>query len=148
MKYSDQTIIEVTKKARSFHEVVRLLGANPGSGGVYQHIKRRITVLGVDTSHFVGLSANAGVSPANRRSSTELLIHNHALPSREKASRLRRALVDLGRAMECAGCEMTEWRGRKIVLQVDHINGDWRDNRPENLQCLCPNCHSQKTLDV
>ena len=30
-------------------------------------------------------------------------------------------------------------------LQVDHINGDPTDNRPENLQTLCSNCHIFKT---
>ncbi len=35
------------------------------------------------------------------------------------------------------------WRGQPLVLQLDHINGLRTDNRLENLQLLCPNCHSQ-----
>lgn len=36
-----------------------------------------------------------------------------------------------------------EWRGKKIELELDHINGNNRDNRLLNLRFLCPNCHSQ-----
>ncbi|MDP8961200.1 MAG: HNH endonuclease [Actinomycetota bacterium] len=28
-------------------------------------------------------------------------------------------------------------------LQLDHVNGDRRDNRLENLRILCRNCHAQ-----
>lgn len=45
---------------------------------------------------------------------------------------------------ECAQCGNTgEWMGKPISLQLDHISGDNTDNRLENYQWLCPNCHSQ-----
>jgi 5-methylcytosine-specific restriction endonuclease McrA len=45
---------------------------------------------------------------------------------------------------QCAECGMFDkWNGKKIILQLDHINGVNNDNRVENLRFLCPNCHSQ-----
>jgi 5-methylcytosine-specific restriction endonuclease McrA len=44
---------------------------------------------------------------------------------------------------ECFECGLTHWRGRKLSLHIDHINGVNNDHRLENLRLLCPNCHSQ-----
>lgn len=43
----------------------------------------------------------------------------------------------------CSECGLTEWRGRPLSLALHHRNGNNKDNRLDNLQMLCPNCHSQ-----
>ena len=43
---------------------------------------------------------------------------------------------------KCENCENTEWLGASIPLELHHINGNNLDNRLENLQLLCPNCHA------
>jgi 5-methylcytosine-specific restriction endonuclease McrA len=59
-------------------------------------------------------------------------------------SHVKSRLVRLGLLLEaCAICSATEWLGRPLSLELHHINGDGKDNRLENLQLLCPNCHSQ-----
>jgi hypothetical protein len=57
---------------------------------------------------------------------------------------LKRRLISSGllRAA-CYECGISEWRGRKLALHLDHVNGVGDDHRLENLRLLCPNCHSQ-----
>jgi 5-methylcytosine-specific restriction endonuclease McrA len=43
----------------------------------------------------------------------------------------------------CQECGIEDWQGRRLTMQIDHINGIRNDHRLENLRMLCPNCHSQ-----
>lgn len=45
------------------------------------------------------------------------------------------------RGEKCEECGLSEWRNKKIPLNVHHVNGDAKNNRPENIQLLCLNCH-------
>jgi hypothetical protein len=47
------------------------------------------------------------------------------------------------RGHSCEGCGLSEWRGKPITLELEHRNADRKDNTKENLELLCPNCHSQ-----
>lgn len=42
----------------------------------------------------------------------------------------------------CNRCGNSTWLGEPLSLEVDHKNGDNADNGRENLEALCPNCHS------
>lgn len=68
----------------------------------------------------------------NRLKSGELQ-SNHAI---------KRALFLSGRKDECEICGVSEWRGIKLNLDLDHIDGDSFNNLESNLRLLCPNCHS------
>lgn len=57
---------------------------------------------------------------------------------------LKRRLVREGlKEDRCEGCGISEWQGKPLGLQLHHVNGDGSDNRLQNLQLLCGNCHSQ-----
>jgi len=56
---------------------------------------------------------------------------------------LKKRLVRQGLLIyECKECGLVEWRGKRLALILDHINGVKNDNRLFNLRLLCPNCNS------
>jgi DNA-binding CsgD family transcriptional regulator len=59
-------------------------------------------------------------------------------------TRVKLRLLSAGLKEErCEECGLTEWLGEPLSLALHHVNGDQADNRLENLQLLCANCHSQ-----
>lgn len=62
-----------------------------------------------------------------------------------KTSSVAKKLISQGyKDYCCEECGITNWRGLPIVLQLHHINCKENDHRLENLQLLCPNCHTQR----
>ncbi len=142
LKYTSELLREAVQSSVNLTQVLQRLGVRY-SGGMSNHIRERIKDSGIDTSHFTGMRSTVGKPPVCKRHWAEVLIFADA-SKRQKSYRLTRALLESGRKHECEKCGSgPEWRGRKLVLEVDHIDGDWRDSRPSNVRFLCPNCHSQ-----
>lgn len=63
--------------------------------------------------------------------------------SNVQTTKLRKKLLKEGlRQYACERCGNTEWQGVPIPLEVHHLDGDKRNNKINNLQLLCPNCHA------
>jgi 5-methylcytosine-specific restriction endonuclease McrA len=125
----------------SIAQALRRLGL-VAAGGNYQDLHRRIAELGLDTSHMLGQAWLRGrTNPhVRRRSLDEMLV----LGGRVYTNDLKKRLIREGiKEAKCECCGLTEWNGQPIPLELDHINGRRDDNRLENLQLLCPNCHAQ-----
>lgn len=45
---------------------------------------------------------------------------------------------------QCLWCGLKDtYNNKPLILQLDHIDGDRKNNSIDNLRWLCPNCHSQ-----
>lgn len=49
--------------------------------------------------------------------------------------------INNNKCQECGWSEKNPVTG-KIPLHVEHCDGNWKNNKLENLKLLCPNCHS------
>ncbi|MCX4666967.1 HNH endonuclease [Streptomyces sp. NBC_01381] len=142
-RWTRELLEPVVAASTSMCEVLRRLGLEV-VGGHHTHISRRVRAYGIDTSHFTPPERTESMrNNRRRRTPTELLVADPELTRREPGSRLQRAMLEVGVPECCALCGMKPvWLGCSLPLEVDHIDGDWHNNRVENLRLLCPNCHS------
>lgn len=141
-KYTDNQLIEAVKNSLSIAGVLKYLGLSP-FGSRYKIFNMDIERLGLDISHFTGQGHLKGKthSWSKKRPLNEILVQNSNYTS---IWLLKRRLIRAGLLRNgCYVCGIDKWCGKKLNLQLDHINGNNRDHRLENLRMICPNCHSQ-----
>ncbi|MET9563154.1 HNH endonuclease signature motif containing protein [Streptomyces tauricus] len=143
-RWTKEILEPVVASSKSVNEVVRRLGLD-SVGGHHTNITRRIKAYGLDTTHFEPVARTEKMRDnQRRRTAAEILVEDAlAHARRTPGSRLKRALRELGIDERCGSCGLEAvWLGEPLPLEVDHIDGNWRNNRVENLRLLCPNCHS------
>lgn len=129
-----QELEQIVKKSSSYADVCRALEVSPW-GSNYARVKKLIKNL--DISHFNKGAWNKGrkIKSASYQKAPiqQILIENSP---HTNSGKLRVRLIKEGlKESKCEVCGCTE------SLELHHINGNHQDNRLENLQILCANCH-------
>jgi hypothetical protein len=125
-KYKKEELELAVKSSTSFRQVLQYL--NKSGGGSQSIIKNAINHYEIDTSHFNGQAWNKGKS----------VIQN----PKTKSAWKNKLIIERGH--KCQTCNLTKWvSGNAVPLELEHVDGNNKNNVKDNLKLLCPNCHSQ-----
>lgn len=135
--YTIHEVKVAVKQSSSVAQALKKLGVSP-RGGNYQVLYRLIEKYKINCDHFTGQGHNKG----ERRPKRPLAFYTQfGFPI--NSFRLKTRLLQEG-VFEpiCNSCKGRVWMGKPMPLELEHKNGNNEDNRLENLELLCPNCHS------
>lgn len=141
--YDEAELRSAVAASLSWSEVLRRLGRR-AAGGNHQTVKSYAARWDISTEHFDPHAASRCATRFRGRPLEEVLIERSTYQRGTLKKRLFREGVKQRRCELCGQGE--EWRGRRMSLILDHVNGVSDDNRLENLQIVCPNCAA--TLDT
>lgn len=137
--YTINQFIDVVKTSHSIRECLTKLGMKP-CGGNYKTFYSTVSKLNLSIKHFTGKGWNKGGKSWHPTIPlTEILVDG----STYQSSKLRKRLIAEGYFVhKCYNCQLTDWMGYPIPLELDHVDGNNTNNEISNLTLLCPNCHA------
>jgi hypothetical protein len=99
-------------------------------------LNRYLKLMGLEYNGNMGLKGKK--TDVKRKSALEYLTKEIVV-----IPKLRKKLIEDGlKENRCEICSLSEWMGKKLNLELHHIDGNRYNNSLDNLQILCPNCHS------
>lgn len=128
---------EVVKDCVNFGEVLDALQI-PRQGNNTKTLRGILDKEEIDYSHFTGRARE--YTKSNVKDINYYLTNQGYI----QTCRLKDKLLKEGlKENRCECCGITEWNRKPLVMQLHHIDGNNKNNSLDNLQMLCPNCHSQ-----
>lgn len=138
-KYTKEQLQEAIAKSKSKSEVIKNLGLNVNNGN-YESIRFWALQWGLELPVWNPSDSTQEAIKRNTVSDNEWFQKD----TRREGANSKKRLYRSGVKEECVECGLgPEWNSKPITLQLDHIDGDKFNNTKENLQILCPNCHTQ-----
>lgn len=139
-RWNEDNLRSLVEQSDSFAAVLRALGLAIHAGN-YKTLQKKISSIGLDTSHFLGKSwvGQRAELPRVKIPLEDILVEGSAYATAHLRVRLLKEGIF---TPECQSCRLSEWQGFPIPLELDHVNGVSNDHRIENLRLLCPNCHA------
>ncbi len=108
------------------------------AGGNWRTLRKYAEIWLISTTHFDSGRSQTDALRQPLKPLDEILVRG----STYSRGNLKRRLFSEGlKQRACEICGQGEiWRGRRMALILDHVNGVADDNRTENLRIVCPNC--------
>ena len=132
--FSEKELREIVENSTSFKEVIDKIGYTTHSGNNNKTVKSRLDKYKIDYSHFSTMNNT-------QRTEDNVFIENSTA---SQAVVRRWYLKGEYSEYKCSICGMEAvWQEKPLTLILDHINGNNKDDRLENLRWVCPNCNQQ-----
>jgi Zn finger protein HypA/HybF involved in hydrogenase expression len=130
-----QKIIEACQTAKSMAQASASLGMN------FATFSRYAKKYGCYTPNQGGKGINKGKTRQYGFSVQDVI---EGKVPQLSSYKVKRKLIKAGILKnQCSECGITRWNGKKISLELDHIDGNSHNHQLSNLRIICPNCHSQ-----
>lgn len=134
-----EQIKDAVASSVSLREALNRLGV-VAAGGNYETLRKAVRSHSIDTSHMLGQKWRSGRTSGPKRPLHDYLSNKSPIPSHN----LKKRLISEGVLQhKCSLCGITEWMGKPSPIELDHIDGNNKNNSLDNLRLLCPNCHAQ-----
>lgn len=144
-RYTKEILEPIIKESRSFAEVIKKLNLKQG-GGTQSNIKKKCQKFNIDYSHLLGQGWNKYGQPDFNKGKESIEQYFDRETERKPSNVKSRILSYKLKEYKCELCNLKHekgWMNKDIIIELHHKDGNRSNNKLENLQFLCPNCHSQ-----